>query len=479
MYEEQSLYDDAIAALKKGLKDLARQRFEDVVSLNPKHALAYANLGQLHCDEGRHHDAVVNYEKSIYCNPHPQYYNNIGTSLIERNRWEDAEAGYREAIRLDPKLAIAHNNLGRLLLVRGRPQEAKIELRKAIELSPDYPEPHIALGFAHLELGEFEQGWAEYEWRRKQIPQNRPMPPDFTGQELSHDDAVVIIGEQGLGDSLQFCRYAPLVKQKYGCRVYVEVKPALTRLMNTLQGIDGVIAYGDDFPPDAKYSIWMVSCPMLFGHYNEKDFPRYKSYLSATKQRVEFFSQFVNYFPPGPRVGICWAGGGDIPGVDKRRSTHLDMWKPLGAIEGITWVNLQKGGASDQIRTARTGMTMLNLIEKECNDMADTAALVIHCDLVITVDTAIAHLAAALGKPTWVLSRRDACWRWLLDRRDNPWYPSVRHYRQKTFNDWPGLMNEVAVDLKKWVEQRKADNNVVKFAPSNWPVHQQQLKEAA
>ena len=104
-----------------------------------------------------------------------------------------------------------------------------------------------------------------------------------------------------------------------------------------------LLGYGDDFPDDVKYAVWMVSCPLLFGHYDEKDFPRSKSYLSATKQRVEFFSQFANYFPPGPRVGICWAGGGDIPGVDKRRSTHLDMWKPLGAIEGITWVNLQKG----------------------------------------------------------------------------------------------------------------------------------------
>src|ERR1700683_4708357 len=126
MFQEQELYDDAIAALKKGLRDLARQRFEDIVSINPKHALAYANIGQLHCDDERHHDAVVNYEKAIYCSPHPQYYNNIGTSLIERNRWEEAESCSREAIRLDPKLPIAHNNLGRLLLVRGRPEEAKI-----------------------------------------------------------------------------------------------------------------------------------------------------------------------------------------------------------------------------------------------------------------------------------------------------------------------------------------------------------------
>ena len=103
----------------------------------------------------------------------------------------------------------------------------------------------------------------------------------------------------------------------------------------------------------------------------------------------------------------------------------------------------------------KTGTTVLNLIEKECNDMADTAALLMHCDLVITVDTAIAHLAAALGKPTWVLSRRDACWRWLLDRQDSPWYPTVRHYRQKKFNDWPGLFQEVAVDLKEWVDHQK------------------------
>ena len=455
MYEEQSLYDDAMAALKKGWKDLAKSRFEDIISIDPRHALAYANLGQLHFDEERHHDAVVNYEKAIACGPHPQYFNNVGSALIERNRWEDAEACYREAITLDPKLAIAYNNLGRLLLVRGRPEEAKVEFHRAIELQPDYPEPHIGLGFTHLELGEFEEGWSEYEWRREKIPQNRPLPPNFVGQNLNSDDAVIILGEQGLGDEIQFCRYAPLFKKKYGCRVYIEVKPALTRLMNTLQGIDGVISYGDDFPGDVKYGLWMISCPLLFGHLNEKDFPRSKSYLSATKQRVEFFSQFVNYFPPGPKVGFCWAGGGDIPGVDRRRSTHLDMWKPLGVIEGITWVNLQKGRVLDQLRNAKTGMTILNLIEKECNDMADTAALLMHCDLVITVDTAIAHLAAALGKPTWVLSRRDACWRWLLDRQDSPWYPTVRHYRQKKFNDWAGLFQDVAVDLKEWVSERQ------------------------
>ena len=143
-------------------------------------------------------------------------------------------------------------------------------------------------------------------------------------------DAVVILGEQGLGDEIQFCRYAPLVQKEIWLpRLYIEVKPALTRLMGTLQGIDGVISYGDDFPDDVKYGVWMISCPLLFGHFNERDFPRSKSYLSATKQRVEFFSQFVNYFPPGPKVGFCWAGGGDIPGV-RQASKH-----PFGYVEAI------------------------------------------------------------------------------------------------------------------------------------------------
>jgi len=451
MFQEQSLYDDAIAALAKGMRDLARSRFEDVVSINPKSSLAYAQIAAMQFDEGRHHDCIVNYERAIACDPQAQFFNNLGSALIERSRWEDAEASYREAIARDPRMAMAYNNLGRLLLIRGRPSPAKDAFQQAIMIHPNYPEAHVSLAFTHLELGEFEDGWAEYEWRRKQIPQNRRLPPDFVGQRLNADDAIILIGEQGLGDVIQFCRYAPLIKQRYGCRVYIEVNPLLIGLIGTLDGIDGVVRYGYPFPGDVKYSLMLMSCPLLFGHYSEGNFPKSQSYLRAEPSRSKLFLPYFKDMPAGPRIGMCWAGGGGIPSADKRRSTNLSTWAPLGEVEDVSWVSLQKGDPAKQLKAARTGMTILNVID-DCADMADTAALIMHCDLVITVDTAIAHLSAALGKPTWVLSRRDACWRWLGDRRDSPWYPTVRHYRQKKFGDWDGLMTEVAGDLREYVK---------------------------
>ena len=457
MQTAEEIYEVALDQYRAGDRLTAGDTFGRAALLNPGHDRAFANRGVILFETGHVFDAVLNYDRAIAVNPAPQYLVNKGSALIELNQWEQAAECFRDAVLTKPDFDRGWNHLGRLLLMRGYPYKATVAFAKAIEINPNYIDAHLGMAFACLEQGDFGRGFKEYEWRRMLLPDRNLPPKDWIGEKLNDDEGILLCSEQGIGDVIQFARYAPLIKQRFGGRVYIESRPSLYRLLRTIEGIDGVISYGDPFPPDVKYFTMLMSCPLIFGHTSADSFPAQQSYLKASPDRVASFVPIIKALPEtfGVKVGFCWAGNAGLPSVDRRRSTNLSMWEPLGRIPGIGWVSLQKGPAASQINTTHIGMTILNAMS-ECDDMADTAALIMHCDLVITVDTSIAHLAAALGKQTWVLSRRDACWRWLGDRRDSPWYPTVSHFRQKNFDDWPGLMSEVASDLGKLVAQTSA-----------------------
>ena len=448
MQTAEEIYEIALENLKHGNRTGAYEGLEAACFIRPNYSKPYAVRGMMLAQENRYFDAIINYDRSLAVLPTPEAATNKGAALIELNQWENAAQSFLDAILLKPDFAPAWNNLGRLKLIFGDLDGARDAFFKAIDGDPQYVDAHMGLAFLYLTQGNFEEGWEEYEWRRKLLPVRGLNLTQWHGQLLSEDEGILLTSEQGLGDVIQFSRYAPLLKQRYGGKVYLEVRPPLTRLMKTLQGIDGVITYGDDIPDGVKYTTLVMSCPGIFGH-SVDEIPSSPSYLSALPNRVELFRPYIES-QPGLKVGMCWAGNASLPTVDRRRSTNLRMWEPLAKVDGVTWISLQKGPAADQLRTDNISMTVLNLIDN-CEDLADTAALIMNCDLVITIDSAIAHLSAALGKPTWVLSRFDACWRWLGDRRDSPWYPTVTHYRQKKFNDWAGLMPEVAEDLKKFV----------------------------
>jgi hypothetical protein len=431
------------------------------------YAHAYNNRGNLLLQVGNNFDALLNYDAAIKYLPDSwESHNNRGAALADMGQYDEAEASYRKAIEIKPDFEHAWTNLGNVLKLLDRTQEAREAYERAIEINKDYVDAHLNLSFTCLEMGDYATGWREYEWRWKsgQLPVRAlPLKP-WNGEPIPANEGLLLYAEQGLGDALQFCRYAPIVKANWGCKVYVETRGALQRLMSKgFPGIDGAITLGDKIPEDVKWYAPLMTCPLIFGHGPE-DCPAPRQYLFANDNgMVEVFGRELAKLPPGLRVGICWAGmhRPGQPGaaaVDKRRSTTLGSLAALARVPGVVWVSLQKGPPAEQINSPPQGMTIIDCMP-DCDDMYDTAAVLQNLDLIITVDTSVLHLAAAMGKPTWVLSRRDACWRWLGDRRDSPWYQTVRHYRQKEQGDWSALAEEVAHDLRGWVmaQQLKAN----------------------
>lgn len=423
---------------------------------NPIEVDAWNLRGAMLQKLGHPFDAVMNYDRAIAANPQPQFYNNRGAAYFDLEMFDEALRDYEDAIRLKPDLAQSWSNIGNVWMQRRDTKKAIEAYRQATVCAPDYVDGHLGLAFALLEDGQFEEGWKEFEWRWKseQAAVRGLDIPEWNGEPGGKDDGLLFYAEQGFGDALQFIRYAAKVKQKWCGKVYVEVKAPLARISRTAPGVDGVVILGEKLPANIKAILPMMSAPRVLGHSFEAG-----TYLSADAHRSMVWRKSLACLPHGARVGICWAGGArpDHPvanSVDKRRSTTLQAFAPL-AVPGVSFVSLQVGPQAEQVKTPPKGMIILD-VSDDVIDFADTAALIACLDLVITVDTAVAHLAAAIGKPVWLLSRYDNCWRWMNDRQDSPWYPTVTQFRQPKSGDWDGLMAEVAEELRKFVSQRKA-----------------------
>ena len=303
---------------------------------------------------------------------------------------------------------------------------------------------------ARLAQGDMPAGWEEYEWRWKMtrlIKARRNFAqPQWRG-EAAGGQTLLIHAEQGLGDTLQFCRYAKLAAAR-GLRVIMEVQQPLVRLLRGLPGVDLVMARGEELPA-FDFHCPMLSMPLVVGT-TITTIPSAASYLHADETEVAAWrTRLAAMANQGFRIGLVWAGAA-MAGADRRRSLAPDRLAPLCDLSGLHFFSLQKGGPAAPARFLLTDFM------HEIDDFADTAALIANLDLVISVDTAVAHLAAALGKPVWVLNRFDSCWRWLVGRRDSPWYPSLRLYRQQRPGDWTPVLAEIARDLHTVRETRSA-----------------------
>jgi hypothetical protein len=305
---------------------------------------------------------------------------------------------------------------------------------------------------ALLADGDFAAGWREYEWRLKKpqrITSVRPfLQPQWHG-EAAEGRRLLIHPEQGYGDTLQFCRFAALATAR-GFHVTLEVQRPLVRLLQSLGGVAQVVGRGDELP-EFDVHCPIMSLPLALGTTLET-IPAAPAYLHANVQQVARWRRRLAVMEPihdrrTARIGLVWAGSPRLnspraTAVDRRRSMPPDRWAPLFEIKGLAFFSLQKDGPS------AGGAPIIDLMG-EMDDFADTAALIANLDLVIAVDTAVAHLAAALGKPVWLLERFDSCWRWLRGRRDTPWYPHMRLYRQPSAGGWESVMSEIACDLKR------------------------------
>jgi tetratricopeptide (TPR) repeat protein len=460
-YEEvlrlQTDHSDALHLL--GLIMLQTSRNERAVDLirrsissNGNNAEAHANLGAGLAALDRHAEAVESYDHAIALRPdHAEAYYNRGNSLWDLKRPEDAIASYDRAIVLKPDYAKAYGNRGNGLAALDRHEEAIASYDRAVALQPDAVHVQYNQGLCRLAMGDYEQGWKQFELRwRAEPPYLKPdLPgPTWTGDFSIDGKTILILAEHGLGDALQFCRYLPLLAGR--AEVVLEVPRQLRRLFKDLRGVSRIIVSGEESRP--RYDAWtpMMSLPLAF-RTTLATIPADVPYLHANPERSAIWRDRLAALP-GRKIGLVWAGSAwsenpEAHVVDQRRSMALLCFAPLSEIPDTSLISLQKGEPARQARTPPAGMVLHDWTD-ELNDFVDTAALVEALDLVISVDTSVVHLAGALGKPVWVLNRFDQCWRWLRGRADSPWYPTARLFRQQAQGDWPGVIRDVAEALR-------------------------------
>ncbi len=418
--------------------------FEQALRLKPDYAEAHSSLGVAQLQQGRLDMAVASLETALRLRPDiAESHNNLGMGRFEQGRLAEAEASYRQALKLKPDYPGACNNLGVLLADQGRLTESLAFFREALRLNPDFVEVHTNLSYAHYLHGDFAPAWSEYEWRWK-CPGNKPpsySPPYWDGSSLE-GKTILLFAEQGLGDSMQFIRYAPLVKER-GATVIVQCQPALVRLLRRCPGIDRIIADGDE-PPPTDVLIPFMSLPRVF-QTTLANIPAPIPYLSADPELRARWGRALRAVE-GFKIGIAWQGNPDH-NRDRQRSAKLAAFEPLARVPGVRLVSLQKGKGREQLAEHADRLGVLDLSD-QVEDYADTAAIVSHLDLVIAVDTSVVHLAGAMGMPVWVALPFLPEWRWLLEREDSPWYPTLRLFRQQSWGDWAGVFERLAASVR-------------------------------
>lgn len=442
-------YNLGSALQRQGRVDEAAACYRRALELKPAYPEACLSLGNMLKEQGRLEEAVGSFGRALDIQPGlAEAHLNLGDTLKELGRLEAAVASYRKVVDLKPDLAEAHNNLGAAHMRQGWLDDAVACFRKAIELKPDSGEAHSNLGMALLARGEMAEGWQEYEWRWKtseMVKDRRNFVQRQWRGEPTRGLTLLIHAEQGYGDTLQFCRYAMLAAAR-GLRVILEVPKPLVRLLRSLRGIALVVAEGERLPPFHLHCP-MLSLPLAHGT-TVANIPSAPSYLYANAtQAATWRTRLAKASSDGPKVGLVWAANQRISGSALAgRSLDPERLAPLFDVPDVRFFSLQKDGPSPR------GLPLVDFMG-EMEDFADTAALIANLDLVISVDTAVVHLAAALGKPVWLLDRFDSCWRWRIGGRSSPWYPTLRLYRQPHPGAWDAVLAEVASDLRIMVRK--------------------------
>ncbi len=456
--------EDAVAAYREALK------------IEPKYADALNNLGIVLQNIGQADESIACYRRALRVRPHSaETYNNLGVALAAKELHEEAITAYRAALQLDANSAAAYSNLGNAfrqiglvedaiaaldralqlspeyaegynnkavaLVQAGDPAAAVPCYSRALELKPDYPDAYLNRGLARILLGDYDQGLEDYEWRWRRP--KRGMPdwgrPPWDGRDPV-GRTILLWGEQGLGDTIQYCRYAAVLASR-GATPLLCVPAPLVRLLRTVPGVAKVESSSDKLPPYACHAP-LMSLPKLCGMRGLDEAPAPIPYLAADpaaaaacRERVRGDARVV--------VGVVWRGNPGYAG-DRIRSAAPELLAPLGRIPGVRLVSLQKDVPAEELAAAGAE----DVGSQGWEDFADTAAVVANLDLVVSVDTAAAHLAGALGVPLWLALPSAPDWRWGLDRADSPWYPSARLFRQRRRGDWDDVFQRLAAELE-------------------------------
>jgi len=431
--------------------------FDKAVIIKPDYAEAYSNRGDVLKEMRRFDEALASYDRAIELNDgYAEAFFNRGVILFELKYFEESLANYNKAIELNRDYAEAHLNRGNVLQEVNKFGEALICYDKAIELNNNYAEAYLNKSLLLLLLQDFEKGWELYEWRWKKLELTSSYrnfsQPLWLGDDSLAKKTILLHAEQGLGDTLQFCRYSSLVK-KLGARVLLEVPKSLKELLKDLEGVDELIEAGKQLPT-FDYHCPLLSLPLAFKTKLDT-IPFSKAYLKADQNKIKYWQKRIGNLD-GLKVGLVWNGGfrpdqPELWTLNARRNIPLNTLTQTFRFINVNFFSLQKGDpAESEIRGHEIEYwpsgNFFNFAD-DLVDFSDTAALISNMDLVIAVDTSTAHLAAALGKSTWILNRFDTCWRWLRDRNDSPWYESVKLYRQGEDRHWAPVLELVARDL--------------------------------
>jgi FkbM family methyltransferase len=441
----------ALPLRQTGQLDAAIASCREATRVAPESPQAHSNLGCFLQEAERFDEAIEALSAALRVDPRfPQALNNLGICQWRLGRYEEASASYRRAIELAPDGHEAYNNLGSALRDQGELDEALACYDRAIEIRPDYAAPHWNRSLIWLLKGDPARGWPEYEWRwglntfqRRHYPQ-----PAWDGSS-PEGKTIFLVAEQGLGDTLQFIRYAPLLAAR-GARVVAEVHRPLRRLIKSCPGVDKVIVQGETPPPFDTHTT-LMSLPGLFNTTAE-NIPAQVPYLAADARLVEQWRDEIKALP-GFKIGIAWKGSPQN-GQDRERSLPLVMFEQLASVPDVTLVSLQKGVGSEQIAHVADRFAVVDFgprLDEMSGPFMDTAAVMAHLDLVVVCDSALAHLAGAMGVPVWLALMKTPDWRWLLEGETSRWYPTMRLFRQQRRGDWEGVFRQMAAVLANQV----------------------------
>lgn len=451
-----ALNQRANALLSLGRAAEALETHDAALETKPGFADAWYNRGIVLQRLGRRQEALESYERAIAIVPDDfQAHNNRGILLGELGRLAAALDGLDRALALKPGYAEAWYNRGIVLAEQSAFADAIRSYEQAIALAPDYAQAHWNLGLCRLLMGDFERGWREFEWRWKNTELGFRLrdlqQPLWLGEPSLQGRTILLQCEQGLGDTLQFCRYAGLVNA-LGARVLMEVQAPLRTLLAGLDGVAEVVTHGDALP-DFDFHCPLLSLPLAL-KTTLRTVPAFPAYLSCDPAKAATWKKRIAV-DLRIAVGLVWSGGfrAEQPetwAINERRNMHPKHLAKLD-VPGVRFYSLQKGeSAIKQLSELQvSGWRGPEVIDftSDLHDFSDTAALLANLDLIISVDTAVAHLAGAMGKPVWLLNRHDTCWRWLVGRDDTPWYPSMRIFRQAAPGNWESVIDNVRVEL--------------------------------
>jgi tetratricopeptide (TPR) repeat protein len=456
-----------IALMELGRLEEAEASSREALRLKPSFAEAHNSLGTILEKQSRLDAAVASFHEAIRLKPNmAQGYNNLGNALKRQSKYDEAVDCYKKALQLKPDYAEAHTNLGNIRVQQTLYDEAQLCYNEALRLEPEHPETHFNQSLLWLQLGKWEQGWREYEWRwtTKSFPRYSFTQPRWDGSRSS-GQTVLLLAEQGLGDTLQFIRYAPALRERCD-RVILQCQTPLLRLLSDTQGVDQVVPQSAPLPAFDAY-IPLLSLPGILGA-SVDDLLSEVPYLHPDSALVDQWkTEMSEVCNSHYLIGIAWQGN-PIFRVDRQRSVPLEQFSRLAEIPGVRLISLQKGPGTEQLprkcgvqsaecdvqenpgSALRTLYSALRtpVLDEASGPFMDTAALMKSLDLVISSDTAVPHLAGALGVPVWVALPLVPDWRWLLDREDCPWYPSMRLFRQTKFEQWNDVFERMAEELR-------------------------------